>query len=270
MIKLTTMTSVCPDWEIAKIISVMQELGYQGLEPRTGWNHAAGIETSLDATARDGIRADLEKAGLVVSCVASGARFAVVDDSEAEQYLAEARDTIRLASDLGAPYVRTFGGDRGTGEVYGMVKRAAERYKKVVDEAAEAGVTLLMETHDSWCVSAQVRAVIEEVDHPALKALWDIMHPQRHMERPTETMANIGQYTCHLHAHDAVYDEEGKTKGTALGDGLFDHGEPLRLLSAAEFSGHCSVEVIHKPGSDHDAYGVMKQYAEALRGLIPG
>jgi len=262
------MTSVCPDWDIPKIIDVMQELGYEGLEPRPGWNHAAGIELSLGSAERDRIRTSLDGAGLSVSCIATGARFAVLDESEAEGYLAEAKDAIRLASDLGAPYVRTFGGERGDGEVHWMVLRAAERYRKVVDEAAEAGVTLLMETHDSWCVSSQVRAVIEEVDHPGLKALWDIMHPQRFMERPTETMANIGRYTCHLHAHDGVYGENGRARVTALGEGVFDHGEPLKILASEGFDGFCSVEVIHQPGSEHDAYGVMKQYAEELRRML--
>ena len=52
------------------------------------------------------------------------------------------------------------------------------------------------------------------------------------------------------------------------GEGELDHGTPLKLLSDAGFDGYFSVEVIHKPGSDHDAEGVMKQYGEGFRALL--
>ena len=55
-----------------------------------------------------------------------------------------------------------------------------------------------------------------------------------------------------------------------LGDGLFDHEIPLRLLSEAGFNGYFSVEVIHKPGSEHDADGVLRQYAEQFQAIMAG
>ena len=44
-----------------------------------------------------------------------------------------------------------------------------------------------------------------------------------------------------------------------LGQGVFDHSTPWRLLEAAGYDGYFSIEVIHAPGSDHDAEGVLKQ-----------
>ncbi|MBT3273103.1 MAG: sugar phosphate isomerase/epimerase [Spirochaetales bacterium] len=268
MIKLSTMTSVCPDWEISKIIDKMQEYGYTGLEPRVDWGHAAGIEFDMPSKARDELRLRVEDAGLTISCVATGARFASPDAAETEKCLEEARNGILLAADLGCPYLRTFGGERGDGEVYFMVKRAAENYQKILDLAEEKGVTILMETHDSWCVSSQVRAVVLEVDHPNLKVLWDLMHPQRFMEKPEETMVTVGSLTRHLHAHDGVYGDQGEIEPAPLGEGVFDHATPLKLLNDAGFDGYFSVEVIHKPGSEHDADGVLSQYARVFKGMI--
>jgi len=269
MIKLSTMTSVCPDWSVDQIVEGMKRHGYQGLEPRVGWGHAAGLELDMPASEREAVRKRFAQEGLEISCVATGARFAAPDPADLEKSLAEARAGIDLAADLGAPVIRTFGGPRGSGQVYGMVHRTAEAYKKVVDYAAERQVTVLMETHDEWCVSTQVRAVVEKVNHPNLRVLWDIMHPQRFMERPEETMRNVGRLTAHLHAHDGLYEtpESGITT-VGLGEGVIDHATPLQLLNAAGFDGHFSVEVIHKPGSDHDADGVMKQYAEAFGEIV--
>jgi hypothetical protein len=93
-----------------------------------------------------------------------------------------------------------------------------------------------METHDDWSNSASVRAVIEGLNHPHLKVLWDCMHPQRMLGPPSqvlrchprchwaeastdwnqacchttetveESFAAVGKHTRHVHAHDGSYD----------------------------------------------------------------
>jgi sugar phosphate isomerase/epimerase len=47
-----------------------------------------------------------------------------------------------------------------------------------VEYASERGVAILMEIHDDWSNTAALWAVIATVDHPSLKCLWDVMHPQ--------------------------------------------------------------------------------------------
>ena len=56
MIKLATMTSVCPDWSVDQIVEGMKRNGYEGLEPRTGWGHAAGIELDMAPADRAALR----------------------------------------------------------------------------------------------------------------------------------------------------------------------------------------------------------------------
>ncbi|HAA75502.1 TPA: hypothetical protein DCE37_10305 [Candidatus Latescibacteria bacterium] len=269
MVKLSTMTSVTPDWTLDQIIEGMQKHDYVGLEPRAGWGHAAGLELDTPAADRDAARAKMEGAGLAFSCIATGARFAAADPSELDGYVDETNKAIDLAGDLGAPYVRTFGGQAGGGELKGIVTRTADAYKRVVDHAAERNVTVLLETHDEWRNSAHVRWVVETVNHPNMAVLWDFMHTQRVGERPEESMGMIGSLTKHIHAHDGRYEDNGfKLETVGLGEGDLDHGTPLKLLTDAGFEEYFSVEVIHKPGSDHDAEGVLKQYSEGFKAIL--
>ena len=276
MIKLATMTSVCPDWTLDQAIDGMKRHGYKGLEPRTGWEHRSGIEPSMSAPDRERVRRRMEEERLEICCIATGAKFATPDADELLGSIEEAREAIDLAGDLGASLVRTFGGFRGTGvqpplggELIGIVERTVEAYKRVIDHAAERGVTLLMETHDFWSVSAQVREVVERVDHPNLRVLWDIQHPQRYFERPDETFGTIGHLTAHLHAHDGVYESlEERLQPRVVGEGIIDHATPLRLLHEAGFDGYFSIEHINKPGAPHDAERDLREHAEAFRGIM--
>ena len=43
------------------------------------------------------------------------------------------------------------------------------------------------------------------------------------------------------------------------------HATPLNMLKDAGFGGYFSVEVIHAPGSGHDADGVLANYAKVFR-----
>ena len=267
-VKLATMTSVCPDWDLPAIVEGMLRHGYAGLEPRVGWGHRAGLETDLPAAARAEARRRLEDAGLAVCCVASGARFAATAPAERRACREETRRCIELAADLGCPLVRTFGGPRSEPwQLHHYVAHVVEGYREVLPEAAAAGVTLLLETHDDWSASAPVRAVVERAGHPNLRVLWDFMHTQRMLERPADTCAAIGTLTAHVHAHDGAYRAQDRQRidTVAIGSGQIDHATPLALLRGAGFDGHFSVEVIPNRTEPHDADAVLAQHAAWFR-----
>ena len=263
------MTSVCPDWNLDRIFDAMERYGYEGLEPRVGWPNQAGFQLDMTARQRRDTAERFRKAGKSICCIATGCKVAVPDAGERQQHIDDALAAIDLAADLGAPFIRTFGGEHGGGEMNGLVNRAAETCREVLNRAREKDITVLLETHDAWCSSSLVRAVVERVDDPHLRVLWDIMHPQRMFERPDETMQVIGGLTRHLHAHDGNFpDPAGRIVNTPLGEGVIDHATPLRLLNQSGYEGFVSVEVIHQPGSDHDPDPVLRQYGEVLEKYI--
>lgn len=270
MTHLATMTSVCPDWTLDQVMAGMKRHGYRALEPRVEWGHASRIEASLSAADRAAVRRRLAGEGLEVCCLATGVKMAAADAQERAGHVAALRGYLDLAADLGCRLVRTFGGPRAVDRpLAAVVEYVADGYRQVVEEAAAAGVTVLMETHDDWCCTAPVRAVVEAVGHPNLGVLWDFMHTQRMMEKPEESFLAIGGLTRHVHAHDGRY-VDGRMEMVPLGEGAVDHARPLALLEGDGYDGYFSVEVIHNPGSQHDADGVLAQYAAAFALLAKG
>lgn len=270
MIQLCVMTSVCPDMTLDETLAAMNRHGYAGLEPRIEWGHAQGIELTLSAAERADVKQRVAAAGLAIPCVATSVSMGKADADARAKQVQDGHASIDLAADIGCPMIRTFGREVLQGvEMKASVDWMIAGYRQVVDHAADRGVTVLLETHDVWCNSAHVAAVVDGVAHPNLRVLWDVMHPQRFCEKSATTFANIGHLTRHLHAHDGTYVDDGCRMATCpLGEGVVDHAEPLRLLAEAGFDGYFSVEVIHAPGSDHDAQGVMAQYAKAFGALM--
>ncbi len=268
MTKLAFMSSVCPDWTLGEVAGAMKENGYTGFEPRVEWGHLCGIEADLPAERRRETRDLFASEGLEICCLATGVRMAEPDASERAHHIEDLRRYLDLAADLECGLVRTFGGRRDRGaEWAGVVDYVAAGYRQVVDQARDAGVTLLLETHDDWSATAPVRAVIEAVDHPCLQVLWDFMHPQRMMETPAESFLAVGMLTRHTHAHDGRCVDGRLQLLDRLGDGEIDHAVPLQLLSRAGFEGYVSVEVINRSGSGYDAQAVLTQHAGELRRL---
>lgn len=269
MIKLATMSSVCPDWTIDETIAAMKKYGYAGYEPRPEWGHKAGVELTLSAEARSALKLRFAGEGLSICSIATGVRFAMEDAAERAKQAEILRKYIDLAADLGCPHVRTFGGAAPDVEPTRIVKYMAETIRPVLAQAQARGVTVLLETHDDWCNAVWVRALIREVNHPHYQALWDIMHTQRFFETPAESFEILKPHIRHLHVHDGrLVGEPLKLETVALGEGTIDHAGPLKLLKQAGFDGFASLEVIHKVGDGGKADGVLKQYADGLKKLL--
>ncbi len=149
MIKLATMSSVCPDWSLDEVIAGMRRHGYQGLEPRVEWGHACGIEADLTTEQRAAVKQRLADEGLEICCIATGVRMATPDADERAKHIADLATYIDLAGDLDCAYIRTFGGQRASDvALQTAVDYTVEGYLQVMDRAQSRGVTVLMETHD--------------------------------------------------------------------------------------------------------------------------
>jgi sugar phosphate isomerase/epimerase len=246
--KYAFMTFSTPQIDLASVLALARDLGYDGIEVRVASEHKHGVESSSTADQRAAARATAKKAGVPICCVATSCQFA--DPAKGEENVQEALRCIDLAADVGAGCIRVFGGQlpKGT-ERDAAVEQVAGALRRLTDRARKRRVTVCMETHDDWCNPDHVAQVMKKVNDPAIAVNWDIMHPVR---RGGATMDSaftaLKPWIRHVHFHDATPD------GTLclIGTGVFDHKRAVELLQGMGYKGYLSGEWISR--GPHEAY----------------
>ncbi|MDP6111505.1 MAG: sugar phosphate isomerase/epimerase family protein [Planctomycetota bacterium] len=233
------MSFSCPELSFAEMLSTATEIGYDGIEPRTVSNHQHGVEVEADAALRDSLRQQAADAGVVIACVACSGRYANPADSD--EHVQGTRDHIDLAADIGCTRLRVFGGGLGEGlSREDAVAHAGEALKSLADHAGERGVTVCLETHDSWCDPRDVASLMEYVGHPNIAVNWDIMHPVRTgFATMEESYEILKPWVRHVHFHD------GTSDGLCpIGEGDIDHQVAVQLLQKDGYEDFLSGEWI--------------------------
>jgi sugar phosphate isomerase/epimerase len=240
--KLSVSTLGCPEWTLEEILERAASYGYDGIELRgIGANldlhDAPGFTTKADRQTR---RSQIADAGLAVAAVDSSVQLTPSDPEARMRNLYLGRVTIDLAQDLGAPFVRVFGGGIPEGEERASaVVRAADALRQLADYAQEQGdVTVVLETHDAFSKGSEVAELLALVPHPRAAALWDLHHPFRQGEAPEETNRLIGAQTRFVHVKDS---QPGGTY-CLPGEGDIPLRTMIDLLRASDYDGWLSLE----------------------------
>lgn len=242
--KYSFMTFSCPELTWDRVLDVARRFGYDGVEPRAQAKHLHGVEVTTMAGQRTAIAAMAADAGIAISCLATSCRYTLAGRTELERMMEESRALIGLAHGIGAPCMRVFGGSVPEGmSREDAAKQVAECLGSLAGEAAGAGVTLCVETHDSWCDARELAGVVAGVGHPNVQVNWDIMHPCRVGMSIDAAFAAVGPYVRHCHFHDGKQGEKG-LELCPVGEGVVDHRRAVELLAGVEFGGHMSGEWI--------------------------
>lgn len=241
------MTWVAPKWPLEQLLTAAIRYGYDGLEPRCGGGQEHGIELSTTKQQRKDIRAQFSDCSLLMPCLATSLRYALAEEAMTNQSIEETKKYLQLASDLGCPNLRVFGGVPPEGMSLDEAKqRLADSLSQCLDTADKCGVNLCLETHDAFSRAAEAGAVVKEVNHPRLGICWDLLHSVRHGESPEESWPYLQGHVYHCHIHDAVWPENNpdETTMTLMGEGKVPHAEAVRLLADSSFEGALSGEWI--------------------------
>lgn len=236
------MTFSTPEASFTEVVQIAAKYGYDGIEPRTDRAHAHGVEVAATKSERAAIKDEARKAGIALACLATSLRYA--DPANEATAIAETHERIDLASDVGAPAIRVFGGvvpdDISRNQAIAQV---AKCLKAVADHAAERNVIVTVETHDDWCDPNHMAAVLKEVDHPAIACNWDVMHPVRRVFMTVEDAFEILRpWIKHTHVHDGVWGPGLQL--LPIGEGRVDHRAFVRLLQESGYEGFLSGEWI--------------------------
>jgi sugar phosphate isomerase/epimerase len=208
----------------------------------------------------------------------------VAEDPEVARHLAMLDRALALARRLGAPYVRVFAFRRsgmvGAGNpsprlpVGGpipeeMLDRVAEGLREAARRAEEAGIILALENVRSCWANTGVNtaAVLEAVDSPSLRALWDPANDLVSGGTPyPEGYEAVRPHLVHVHVKDArvIDPETGLTRWEPIGEGEVDYTRQLRALLEDRYEGVVSLETHWRPPGGSAAEASRHSFANLL------
>ncbi|MGV9624775.1 sugar phosphate isomerase/epimerase family protein [Streptomyces tendae] len=229
--KLAFSTLGVPGLPLADVLGLATAHGYHGVELRA--HPEEPVHPGLGPDERAAVAAEFKAAGVEPLGLAGYARVAAPGDDEA--VIAEVRGLLDLARDLGAPYVRVFpgGGSEQSAEEADAV--AARRLGTAAEHAAELGVRILLETHDSHRTGADAMRVLGLVGHRQVGALWDVMHTWLGGEQPSDTYAALSPHLGYVQVKDIASAED--TTPLPLGAGVLPLTEVVDVLSRHGWDG---------------------------------
>jgi sugar phosphate isomerase/epimerase len=222
--KLAFSTLGVPGLPVPDVLALATAHGYHGVELRA--HPEEPVHPGLSAAERAEAAALFKEAGVEVLGLAGYARVAAPGDDG--PVLAEIRDLLHLAHDLGAPYVRVFPGadpDRPLEESDAL---AARRLGTAAEDAAALGVRILLETHDSHRTGADAIRVLGPVGHRQVGALWDVMHTWLGGEQPADTYAALAPHLGYVQVKDIASAQD--TVPLPLGSGVLPLTECVDVL----------------------------------------
>ncbi|MFJ5674980.1 sugar phosphate isomerase/epimerase family protein [Streptomyces sp. NPDC093097] len=219
-----------PGMPVAEVVRLAVACGYQGVELRA--HPEEPVHPGLGARERAAVRGRFAAAGVAVPAVAGYARVAAeCAGAGAEAALAhELAELVLLAADLGAWYVRVFPGGGGRPPERAEAD-AVRRLCAVAPLAAERGVRVLLETHDSHRTGAAAARIVAAVDHPHVGALWDVLHSWLGGETPTATRTALGRHLGYVQVKDVASARE--LTPLPLGAGVLPLAEVVAALGPA-------------------------------------
>jgi sugar phosphate isomerase/epimerase len=226
-VRIAVSNLAAPDWTLERMLAAVREHGYEGLELRLLDGEPIDV-LSLDAGTRRAVGTALARASVPLVCLDTSIELARPFDRELPA-------ALELAYEWGAPAVRVFGG--ASGELADI----ARRLERVLGRAEELGVTIALETHDSFASAVLLGELLQLVGSTSFAAIWDLHHPYRVGEAAADVLRALGGRVHLVHVKDARRRDE-KWELVALGKGEVPVRESLAALRAAGYDRWLTVE----------------------------
>jgi len=229
--KLAFSTLGVPGLPLPDVLRLATKYGYHGVELRA--HPEEPVHPGLDLTQRAEAAAEFKAAGVAVLGLAGYARVAAPGDDE--PVIEEVHRLLDLARDLGAPYVRVFPGGGTEQSREEADATAARRLGTAAEYAADLGVRILLETHDSHRTGADAIRVLGPVGHRQVGSLWDVMHTWLGGEQPSESYAALAPHLGYVQVKDIASADD--TTPLQLGKGVLPLAECVEVLSRHGWDG---------------------------------
>ncbi len=161
----------------------------------------------------------------------------LADASAEEETLDEIRRCVAIAANLRIPNIRlkAFGADASA------LDGIADRIAKVLPEAEEKGITLLLETSGVFSDTALLREMLNRFACDNLAALWNLSAAYFDGgESAEKIIQNLGAYLKHVHFCDGKRTEKG-VEPCLAGEGELPVAEMMLALRSVNYDGFISL-----------------------------
>ncbi len=239
--KFAFTTLACPGWTLEQAVAAAAEYGYDGIELRLIDGQV--LTPELLATNRDRINRLFDETGVRLIALGSSAQFSKQYRAERARQEEMTAALIDEARQMGVPLIRVFGGKRPDRvSMDEAIANVAESLNRLAPKAEEAGVALVLETHDDFSRAADVAEVLRQVPSPSIGALWDTQPPFESGESVVQVLDLLGDRVLHVHVKDARTTAGGRLEQVLLGEGEIPVRDILQLLIAHGYQGYAAVE----------------------------
>jgi D-psicose/D-tagatose/L-ribulose 3-epimerase len=220
------------------LLAKLKQTGYDGVEIPLFEGDSAHFQK---------VRRELDNQGLrctTVTVVGPDASPISPDASVRKAAAARLQWAIDMTATLGGeimagPFHSPLGVFSGAGPTEEEKKRAADVLRQAAEEAAKAKVQLAIEYLNRFecyflTTAADARALVDRVNHPSFRTMYDSFHANIEEKSPAAALANLGDRFVHVH----ISENDRGTPGT----GMVRWEETFRALRQAKYDGWLVIE----------------------------
>ena len=267
MVRLSISTLACPNWSLPQIVGAASAHGVQGLDLR-------GIGPEIDVTKLDLFDTEIDSTiellrqhSVQVPCINTSIALVTTAAERWEMMLNECQ-RVRAAcgqiEDTVPAHLR-----RGGAQGDDVASKQLHWLGGVLDSSRNCAAThncqVLLETHDDWATSGEVRELLSDFPPEQIGVLWDIEHPYRRGEHPSDT-ASLAKYIRHVHIKDSVRDS-GPSIPRLLGEGELPLEDVIKALRRIGYDGWICLETEKRwhPQAAPEPEESLPQFASWMR-----
>jgi len=227
-------------WSLAQYVTYVKSLGVDGIDfhVRLLPEPEKAASAILEAISGTG----LEIAGLSLST-----NFNRDDPQQIRTEIETVRTWLGVASEIGAPVSRVFGGrlprDAGPDRRRVGLERVIRALRELAAAAEEAGVVPALENHGGLpCTGEEQAFVIREVGSPFVRATVDTGNYLACPDDPVAATRTVADVCAYVHFKDGERLADGRMRAAAPGEGQVDLTGCLRVLAESGYTGFVALE----------------------------
>lgn len=214
------------------------------------------IEATVRVLAAKGLEISIIGAGCDISC-----------DSDIEGGAEKILRAIDIAKGMSCDYVRLEASAETNPER--ARENCVDHIGRVINAAAKAGVTLLVETEGVFANTEFLRDTLNIFANDSLAVLWNPAETVKYGESAETSIQNLGAYAEYIHISDYT-SENGTFTPALVGEGELPIDEIMQALRSVSYDGYLSAVV---DPADFGELGipdiVFPQFANYVRSIIP-